>query len=323
MDQNEMQAIPLDEILNRDLVPIDVYILMPSSRYLLIAKAGSKVEDLRKFRDRSIDLFHVKVREYMHLVLLTIREATALTGDKAASHAQKLQGIRSAMSFVFHEISHLGFTDTALTHAKLVNHTTLTHLAQNPRLTDLIAQLDSLSDDGVKHSMTVSMVTAMVGAGHGWSKPGTIEKLSLGGSLHDIGKTKLPKALTLKKDHELSSDERIILQSHAEGGSQLLAQAKSVPDDVVRMVLEHHEFADGTGYPRGIKDLVTSPFGKVLSVSNAFVDLMEEHENISDARERSRIVIDKLRQMGERKFNREALNALIKVFAAERNRSAS
>ena len=322
MDQNEMQAIPLDEILGRDLVPIDVHILMPSGRYLLIAKAGSKVEELKKFRDRSIDAFHVKTREYMHLVLLTIREATALAGDKAASHVQKLEGIRHAMSFVFHEISHLGFTDQALTHAKLVNHTTLTHLAQNPRLADLLTQLDGIEDDGVKHSMTVSMVCAMLGAGHGWTKPGTIEKLSLGGSLHDIGKVKLPKELVLKPKEQLTADEKVILQSHAEGGSQLLAQAKSVPDDIVRMVLEHHECADGTGYPRGLKDLVTSPFGRVLSLANTFVDLMQD-DPTEDPKERAHNAIAQIKFMGDRKFNKEAVQALVKIFPAEKSKAAS
>lgn len=322
MDANEMQAIPLDEILQRDLVPIDVFILMPSGRYLLVAKAGSQVEDLKKFRDRSVDAFHVKVREYMHLVQLTIREATALASDKQASHTQKLTGIRSAMTFVFHEISHLGFNDTALAHAKLVNHSTMTHLAQNPRLADLLAQLDGIENDGVKHSMTVSMVTAMIGAGHGWSKPGTIEKLSLGGSLHDLGKLKLPKDLISKPALELSADERTILRSHAESGSQMLAQAKSVSDDIVQMVLEHHEFADGTGYPRGSKDLVTSPFGRVLSLANVFVDLMEQSQ-IENPKDRAHKVIEQIRSMGERKFNRDALNALSKVFSAERSKAAS
>lgn len=321
MDANEMQAIPLDEILNRDLVPIDVFILMPSGRYLLIAKAGSKVEELRKFRDRSVDAFHVKVREYMHLVLLTIREATAMTSDKQVSHTQKITGIQQAMTFVFHEISHLGFSDTALTHAKLVNHATLSHLAQNPRLTDLLASLEHIENDGVKHSMTVSMVTAMIGAGHGWSKPGTIEKLSLGGSLHDLGKLKLPKDLVLKKESELSADERVIVRSHAESGSLMLAQAKSVPEDVVLMVLEHHELADGTGYPRGTKDLHTSPFGRVLALANVFVDLMDANKT-ADPKTRAFQVIEEIKALGERKFNREALQALTKVFAGDKGKAA-
>ena len=78
-----------------------------------------------------------------------------------------------------------------------------------------------------------------------------IRQIYRGGRLHDIGKQSIPDKV-LNKSGSLTPDEVKLLQKHPEMGYDFLARYSS--DSVVlNMVLYHHEWWDGSGYPHGLK----------------------------------------------------------------------
>jgi putative nucleotidyltransferase with HDIG domain len=187
----------------------------------------------------------------------------------------------------------------------------MSYVKENNQITDLIAKFGMQSGDGVVHSMMVSMITVMLGMRHDWVKPATLEKLSLGGFLHDIGKSKLPPQILAKPVSALSRDEKIIYESHVDIGAQLLSQAKTMPDDILLMVLEHHERSDGSGFPKKLKDFQISPLARVVSLANAFVDRIEQETKPLSPEDAFR-VFEEFRVQRGTQFNREALKALEK-----------
>jgi putative nucleotidyltransferase with HDIG domain len=320
MDRDQMQAVPLDAILSHSQIPVDVYICISEDKYLLISKAGSDVKSLAKYKDRDVHSMYVKIRDYLHLIQIALSRANStMTGN--GETLEKVKSLKGAMDSVYREIHDLGFDDSVFTHVKMVNHSTLTLLAKSPRLIDMMAELEQLEGDGVKHAMMVSLTSAMLGVAQGWTKPGTIEKLALAGFLHDVGKTKLPREVVEKPLGEMNEDELIIYRSHPEVGALLLMQSKQIPEDVLLAVQEHHECADGSGFPRAIKDMVTSPFARVVSVASSFVECLESGQ--FDAHEdKSRAVVDFLSFTQAGKYNRDVLVALQRLFPKEKGRAA-
>lgn len=78
--------------------------------------------------------------------------------------------------------------------------------------------------------------------------------LGLAGLLHDIGMTRIPPEIILK-DGPLTPKERLEVNQHPTLGHRLLSKGTSlayVPNEVLRLALEHHENADGSGYPLGL-----------------------------------------------------------------------
>src|SRR5262249_30726106 len=73
------------------------------------------------------------------------------------------------------------------------------------------------------------------------------------GLLHDIGKLSVPVEI-LQKPGPLDDDEFWIIKQHPERGRELLAELGGFDDSVGRLVLDHHERLDGSGYPRGLRD---------------------------------------------------------------------
>lgn len=74
-----------------------------------------------------------------------------------------------------------------------------------------------------------------------------IERIRLAALIRDVGKLGVPDHILLKPG-PLDSEEFVKMRNHAAIGANLLRQA-NMPDDIVEMVLYHHENYDGTGYP--------------------------------------------------------------------------
>jgi HD-GYP domain-containing protein (c-di-GMP phosphodiesterase class II) len=68
--------------------------------------------------------------------------------------------------------------------------------------------------------------------------------------LRDIGKMAIPNSI-LRKPGPLDDDEKQIMRTHCEIGFNVLAKIRFLRD-AAEIVLSHHEFFDGTGYPRGL-----------------------------------------------------------------------
>ena len=94
------------------------------------------------------------------------------------------------------------------------------------------------------------------------------KKLGLAALLHDVGKTEVPGHI-LKASRRLSDDEFEKIKSHTTLGYEILKLYHE--DEISEAALasiEHHEKLDGSGYPKGVKDI--SYTGRVLAVIDCY-----------------------------------------------------
>jgi HD-GYP domain-containing protein (c-di-GMP phosphodiesterase class II) len=103
--------------------------------------------------------------------------------------------------------------------------------------------------------------------------PQTLEKLALGGLLHDVGLKELPRELLEKSRHLMSAEEVQTYETHVYRGVEILQSMPSVPEEVIAMLFEHHENAIGQGYPRKLRDFKMNPLAKVVALADAFADM--------------------------------------------------
>ncbi len=128
---------------------------------------------------------------------------------------------------------------------------------------------------GGDHSVRVAALATGAALHMGWpSLPDgrySAAKVDVGARLHDIGKLGIPWRVLNGVD-AVSSEERTLLTRHPQAGG---AFCRSIGvDSVARMVEEHHEAPDGSGYPEGSDSL--SPEGRLLSAANALVVLTSD-----------------------------------------------
>jgi putative nucleotidyltransferase with HDIG domain len=116
-----------------------------------------------------------------------------------------------------------------------------------------------------------------------------VDQVETAALLHDIGKIDSIYSAVLRKPHDLSDEERVLIRSHATKGADLLETLSSVPADVIRAVRYHHERWDGTGYPNGLRAEEVPLAARIIMMSDS-IDAM-----LSDRPYRRALPISKVR----------------------------
>ncbi len=78
-----------------------------------------------------------------------------------------------------------------------------------------------------------------------------VEAIRIAGQLHDIGKIAVPSEI-LTKPGRLSPLEMEMVKTHCRNAYDIL-KAIEFPYPVAKIILQHHERMDGSGYPQGLK----------------------------------------------------------------------
>ena len=120
------------------------------------------------------------------------------------------------------------------------------------------------------HAMNVSVLSILLGRALKFEEP-QLASLGMGALLHDIGKLELPDRLRWRDDHA-PAVERRLFQGHAAHGVAL-AKKMGLPADVVEVIGQHHEHADGSGYPSGLKGEQIKPLARVVGLVNQYDNL--------------------------------------------------
>lgn len=101
-----------------------------------------------------------------------------------------------------------------------------------------------------------------------------VQGIHLAGTIHDLGKIKVPAEI-LARPGQLSEIEERIIQIHPEAGWEIL-KGVVFPWPIAEMVLQHHERLDGSGYPRGLSGEQVSQGARILGVADV-VEAMASH----------------------------------------------
>jgi HD-GYP domain-containing protein (c-di-GMP phosphodiesterase class II) len=144
-------------------------------------------------------------------------------------------------------------------------------ILRNPDSLILLSCLSEKSDALVAHALTVCTLSISFGRYLGLDKT-TLVELGMGALVHDIGETKLPDKLLSGSD-ELSEDDRALLQSHTRIGAIIMKNLEGVPERVIAIARDHHERADGSGYPGKLKNSQLDICTRIVSIVDTYDSL--------------------------------------------------
>ena len=119
------------------------------------------------------------------------------------------------------------------------------------------------------HSVNVSVYSIAISKCIFGNDKNLLITAGLGGLLHDLGKRKVDSTL-INKPGKLDAEEWIEMKKHPGYGYQLLEDVPTISIDIKRIVHEHHEHIDGTGYPQGLTDKQILKLSKVASIADVF-----------------------------------------------------
>jgi putative nucleotidyltransferase with HDIG domain len=157
--------------------------------------------------------------------------------------------------------------------AELTNALDLLTQAYDDTLETLGSALDVKDAETADHSRRVTAYTISIAKSVPVPLP-YLTVLARAAFLHDIGKMAIPDKI-LRKPGPLDDAEKVIMRTHCEIGYNMLTRIPFLRD-AADIVLAHHEFFDGTGYPRGLRGEQIPLGARIMFIANALDSMLSD-----------------------------------------------
>lgn len=139
--------------------------------------------------------------------------------------------------------------------------------AYRSTLKALTAALETRDSETHGHSERVVSYSLRLGREYGLNSE-QMKSLEFGSLLHDIGKIGVPDSI-LRKPAKLTEEEWVRMREHPVHGQQILRGIEFL-QGAARVVAQHHEQWDGSGYPLGLRGEEIDICARIFAVADAF-----------------------------------------------------
>lgn len=142
--------------------------------------------------------------------------------------------------------------------------------AQNSNIYDEILALRNSQED-IEHSVIVGTVAVMFGLAIGFSDEQLLSDLTVSSIFHDIGLVRVDPKVMAKEEAAWSLADRQNYEQHVQASVDILKESGTeFHPRVFRMVAEHHENYDGSGFPKRLKGAQIDETSQVVHLANLF-----------------------------------------------------
>ena len=293
MSTRSFFSVSYDLIINGSEMPYDLYVNASSiekrQKFIRIFPMGEVLtqEDLSRFKTKYMQLYVAEDQRSLYM--------KSLVKSDDVTDSEAMEFIKDSAIQYLH-----GVFDPKKEFSTELLYETIQGCKE--AVENMIDVLDEYNIDGLRaligdlsghdfytydHSINVSMYSLTVLRS---IKPDATRAellhAGLGGLLHDLGKIKIPTEI-LNKPEGLTDEEYLVIKTHPDLGLNLIIENEDMDIEgldlktISRIIYEHHENWDGTGYPQGIKEKEIHLLARVCAIAD-FFDAITTKRSYSD-----------------------------------------
>lgn len=147
-------------------------------------------------------------------------------------------------------------------------------ILSQPKIVYNISGVRQKSESIYAHSLNVCALSVLLAMRLNLPQD-KIYEIAVGSVLHDIGYLNMPIEVIQQKDQkEYYEKHKKIIRMHVVYGYSIIENEKWISHTSKEIVLSHHELIDGTGYPMRVKGNKMKIGTKIVSICNAFDNLV-------------------------------------------------
>jgi putative nucleotidyltransferase with HDIG domain len=259
-------------------INFDVYLKISDDNmaHVFSRTTGLDYKRLAQYIHKGVKELYIRNEDAKAYEEFVARTADSIFNDPNTSQEKKIATLLNMteqnMAEVFTEMNIS--EETAANSQKVIkNYVDL--MINTPKTLAIILKLVSHGEYLYYHSIAVSIFSMFIAKASGQFNQRMLEIVGLGGFLHDIGSTKLPKDL-ICSPMELTSAQWKEMRNHPKLGLSMIENTPNIPDEVRYIVYQHHEEPGGHGYPNGLHGPVIYYPAKIVALADAFSALISK-----------------------------------------------
>ncbi len=278
-------SIGVDSLILGEPLPASIYVFI-QGRFILLRSEGDAITPklFDRFRRRKVehvfvqnsDLTHIQHWVEVNNTLLKLPISSFPLVELRQRSVQELKNlfdIEEGKEVCLQTVK--PFFEAA--------HSIVKDLLNSPVTTIPLNQLQTYSVSVLEHSINVAFLSTYLASQMGYNHRRILELIALGALLHDVGK---PAIKTRETDDEDKIEQ--LMRQHPELGSRTTDHLGSnLPIEVQMIIAQHHEYDDGTGFPRGLKGSAIFDLARIVCIANFYDELVRGSSGAWGHRQRS------------------------------------
>jgi len=309
-DDMDFSKIGIKDFISGKVVQFDVFVMLSSGKYVKILHTGDSFtsERIAKYAKKTDSLYILKSDREKYI------EFSNYMLDKVANkqvHASmKISLSKNSIEKFTESLYDEGINPKSIQKGKKICGSIHKLITADKTLYKSFNKLQNMDPNAYSISYLTAFFSSMIAFNCELKSASSIETMAMAAMLLDIGMTKIPNEIAEKKPAEMTAEERKVYQTHPSLGSKLVEKTNIISNTIPQIIMQHHEASDGSGFPRGLKDMRLQMLSKIVFVANFFAFYIVDH-NLGPFDGLKKIISDPdLRD----KFNQPILKSFIKVF---------
>lgn len=257
-------------------ITFDVYLKLSEENYAHIFSKSSGIDYKRLAQYIQKGVTHLYVREedeqlYKDYVQ---RSPEKIFADPGVPETKKVAILLNMAEQNINELFNvIKVSDEAATTSTKIVKNFIKLMSDHPRTLTTLLKAASHGEYLYYHSISVAVVSMFLARASGQANARMLEICGLGGFLHDVGLTLLPKEV-VDSPTDLTAAQWREMRSHTKLGLKMMEGLPNVPDEVRYIIFQHHEEPGGAGYPSGLRGPVIFYPAKIVGLADSFCALI-------------------------------------------------
>ncbi len=254
------------------ICPSDIFIKISSEKYIKIHREKDVFtdEEVRSYQRKEIDFLYIlKTEQNKSLDIIQDHINFLLSHKKGPVN---LEDTLVVNKLIFNAGREFGINEQLMEMTAGNTKMAMSIINSNDELKNKLAFLFENSHNYIpSHSLGLSILTCCLAKELGWGSDATFCKLTFASLVHD-----LTLSDTEATEYEILKTNDEVFQEHPSELASLVSKINNVPPDVDRIILEHHELPDGSGFPLGKPYSLLYPLSCLFITSHRIIDLIIE-----------------------------------------------
>ncbi len=274
--------LPIVLFMRKQTISYDLYLKMSEDKYVKVFKSDEVLvkEDFEKYQKRSVKTVFLKSEDYVEASISFSNQMSSALEVKKLRVEQYMALSLFSLDKVNKIINRLGLREEVLVLTNQVLGLSTSMIEKNKDLLKLLSTSLNGRDFLSEHTMMLIFITSSIAKYMGWHSVTTSEKLTMAALFHDISldDEELAKIEVITPSTEKFFSQKQIskMMNHPQDAVNILDKFHGFPPDVDKIILQHHERPDGTGFPRGLEWKRIYSLAAVFIVAEDFVTSIYE-----------------------------------------------
>lgn len=269
----EYSEINIDNFFNmQGSLPFAVYIRIGDNKFTKIFHQGDTVDRNRfeTYSQKGVNELFIHKQERREYIAATERLVKKILSSVPMTNEAAKQAVEELTEQTMFEIyEDKVFDEHSVRRAQTIIKSYIETLKTDPKSLATFLNLSRNETYPCRHGISTAVFSILLARAAENTNDKTLMTVGLGGLLHDIGMSQIPKEID-DVNRKLTREEWAKVKQHPSLGIALINEMSVFPEEVKMIIHQHHERWDGSGYPQGLKGSAIFYPARIVAIADSF-----------------------------------------------------